>query len=432
MTRPAVSGGAPVQTGGTASRARAISWPRGLPTSLSGWLFATSLCLASLNDLRVTATISYCDVLFAMAAAAALVERAVFRERVVLVPAYLLAIVLLSFSYFADVLFGCEGSCHKTYAVVTLSTLLTPLAIAQMRIRDLDELRFMLYAWSLGGLIGALFVIGFVYGYFPDHVDLGWRYHHKARGLTPLPNQLGINCVLALPGLLTALARARAPQMRFVVLGLIALVLKGIDYSGSRAAIVIAILLMLLWIMLSWRVWLSGGQIATARLKPTLLWTSVITAAVAVYLLFDASDLVSNVWSKLTIGDRVSDSWRSELNAQAFTGFMSNPLFGEGLYWLGYDYPHVAHNTYLRYLQATGVFGFATLMIGLLYPMAYAWRHWLSGTPGGRSTENRVLLAGALALLVWLWAQSGSTDFQPQIVFGLLLLAMVQGLYGKS
>lgn len=403
-----------------------------MPTSLSGWLFAASLCLASLNDLRVTATVSYCDVLFAAAAAAALIERALLRESIVLIPAYLLAIVLFSFSYFADVLFGCEGSCHKTYAVVTLSTLLTPLAIAQMRVHDLDQLRFMLYAWSLGGLIGALFVIAFVYGYFPDHIDLGWRYHHKARGLTPLPNQLGVNCVLALPGLLTALSRARTPLARLGLLGLTAIVLKGIDYSGSRAAIVVAILLVLLWLVLSWRVWLSGGQIAAARFKPTLLWTSIIVAAVAVYLAFDASDLVSNVWAKLTTGDRVSDSWRSELNARALTGFLDNPVFGEGLYWLGYDYPHVAHNTYLRYLHAAGVFGFVTLMIGLLYPMAYAWRHWLAGTPGGRSTENRVLLASAAALLVWLWPQSGFTDFQPQIVFGLLLLAMVQGLYSRA
>jgi hypothetical protein len=409
-----------------ATRGSGLALPGGvrLPLAPSMWLFAASMMFAPLSSLNIVMHVSVCDVLLVLAAMAALIERVFMREIVPAVPAFFLVLLLFTLSFFANL--PSDGLLYwKTFMVTVVAGVLTPMAIAMMRIRDLPELKFLLMAWTLGGLIGALFILAYCNGYIPGHLDRFWFYHGRARGLTHHPNLSGLSCLLTIPGLILLYSATRSLLLKAVALLLMLAVLKALDYTGARSSFIAAGVLLAVWLALTLFTLLRAGRLSRSRAVVTGVLTVIGAGAVTAYGALGGNlAILGRAWARLFSGDYVAQHSvmvRERLSNRALDGFFNHPVFGEGYGWMAFTQPEVAHNIYLQYLQALGIAGFLGLMIILLYPLIYPIRCLLRPPSFEAEQVNNVLLAAAAAELVWLVAQSGFADFGATLLFCLLL-----------
>lgn len=403
-----------------------------VPRTLSSWLFAASFFYAPLSDLQVVEHVSICDVLLVAAALIALIERAVFREPIIIPLPYMAVWLVFTLTLLMNL--PTDGTEYwKSYAVTVIAAVFTPVAIVLMRVKNIGQMKFMLFAWTLGGLFGAGFILAYCNGYFTSHIDRFWRYHERARGLTHHPNLSGLGCFLTLPGLLLLLSSNRNLIARICALVLIVLVLKALDYTGTRSALVGAFILLASWLFLTAVNLIRIGALNRNHLGIGLISLLVFCSGVLIYSMSGGGiDVLSRVWTRLFAGDHFAQHSllvRDILNRKAEEGFLDNPLFGGGFQWVAFSQSAVSHNIYLNYLQATGIFGLLGFTLTLLYPLIYPAKIFLQRPSESIGTINNVLLAAALSMVAWLFAQSGAADYEVTLLFALMLHISVWKLY---
>lgn len=402
-----------------------------LPNCLSSWLFAFSLTLAPIDEISVAAHVTAGDVLFMAAVFCAICERMVLRERIAILPWFLVGACVLTLCFVIDE-FDSHHSEWNTYLVIMTMIILFPQSVLILRIRNVNELNFMMYAWALGGVIGAAYTVAYCNGYFPTHDDPFWYWNHRARGLTPHPNRLGLNCYMTLPGLLMLVYASKHLVGKLTGVLLIVLVLKALDYSGSRAGMLAAFVLLGTWLMLHlFELWKSRRQYPLGFSQILARIALALVCAVITVLVAGGSNFLANTWQRLVEGDRVSDSSRDALNQMAWNGFLDNPIFGAGYRWFGFFDPNVAHNIYLQYLHAVGILGFLTFLVVMLYPLRYPLRQQFSSLNANSRNVNIALISAVVALLIWLRPQSGFTHYTGLLATSLLLYVSIWRLYDR-
>jgi hypothetical protein len=403
-----------------------------LPTAPSLWFFAGSLVMAPMSDVRVVGHFSVCDLLLVVAAVFALGERLFRREPLPIYFVYVVVAAVFTFRFIIGAM-GSGPSYWQAYAVVLVAAAITPLAVGIMRVRTLSEFNFLLAAWTVGGLIGVFFIIGFCNGFFSTHEDVFWRYHLRARGLTPHPNLAGLGAFMTLPGLLVLLALSKGLVLRLVAVVLILASLKAIDYTGTRSAFIAASIFIGLWAMLSVISLYRREALTESKMLEWVIFGIVGLAALTVYILAGGSlDLVSGVWKRLVGGEWYavrSEMARGALSNLAWEGFWRSPVLGEGYQATAFTTAAVAHNMYLQYLHATGLLGFAAFIATLLFPLAYPLQGALRGLTGKAEVINNTLLAAMGAVLIWLFAQSAFADYEAILIFCLPLILRSNQLF---
>ena len=402
-----------------------LTWP----TSLSSWLFAGSLTLSPLHDFSVAEHVSFGDVFFMLAVLTAFGERLFRREAIPVLPIYLAVMSALFVCYVVNHV-GREDDQFSSFMVIFTMLALFPQAMLMLRISGQEEMKFMVYAWMVGGLISSFFVIGYCNGMFSSHLDWFWYWDHRARGLTPTPNRLGLNCYMTLPGLLLMISSSRTLFGKTVGLALIGVTLKALDYSGSRAGMVAALIVGGAWGLM--QLWDSSksGRVHRIQGANLVAWIGLLFLAFAGYCAATGNvPFLQGTFNRLLEGDGISDYGRSDLNKRAWAGFLDNPIFGEGYQWFGVFQPNVAHNIYLQYLNSVGLIGFVAFLIVIIYPLIYPIKKQFSIDNTEFRTLNMPLLAAAVALLAWLKPQSGFTNYEGLLVVGLLSYISVWRLY---
>lgn len=401
------------------------------PSSMSSWLFAISMVLSPLNDLSVAEHISFGDVFFAAAVLVALFERLRSGETIPVMRFYLFVMAGLLLCYFVDHAGRPEDELASFFVIFTMLALFFQ-GILVLRIGNQAEMKFMIYAWAIGGMISSLFVIGYCNGLFGWHADPYWYWDHRARGLTPNPNRLGLNCYMTLPGILLFISSSRTLVGKLIGIALIGISLKALNYSGSRAGMVAALILLAAWGAM--QVWehAKGGRVHRQKSAGLVVWFGLLTAAFAGYgISIGQVPFLQSTLDRLTSGDNVSDGARAFVNERSWEGFFANPIFGEGFKYFGVFQPNVAHNIYLQYLNAVGLVGFSIFIAVVLYPLIYPVKKQFSQDNSAYTVLNTPLLAAAFALLVWLKPQSGFTNYEGLLVFGLLAYISVWRLYDR-
>ncbi|HEY1182100.1 MAG TPA: O-antigen ligase family protein [Rhodocyclaceae bacterium] len=404
----------------------------GWPASLSSWLLAFSLIMAPNSEFEVALHISYGDVLVMAAVFAALIERAVRGERMPVLPRLYVALCLLVTSYLLNNATDVRDERGSFFTIVTMMVVF-PQAFLFVRLGNANQVRFMIYAWTLGCLAGALFAIAYCNGYFPSHSDAFWYYNHRARGLTPHPNRLGLVCFLGVPGVLLLLSESRSLLGRSVALVGLAILLKALDYSGSRAGTIAAVIIIVMWGVL-----LTLDSMRTRSFRHGAFARAVVIGAISALALGAYGALtgrgipiIQGTIDRLLRGDKTSDSTRSWLNDRAMDQFFTSPLFGEGFQWFGVYDPAVAHNLYLQYLSAAGIAGLVVLLMIVAYPLAAVLKYQIRLRDRASIRLNTVLLASGTGLLVWLWPQSGFTAYEGLVYVCITTYVAVWRIYER-
>jgi O-antigen ligase len=177
----------------------------------------------------------------------------------------------------------------------------------------------------------------------------------RLNGLTGHPNHLGIVCAMALPLAMWALLyRYRGVAHRLPLLAVVAMLLAATVLSGSRAAMIGAVVAALLLIML-------GAQRGRAAVGLGVLGA----AATAVVSSLTASNSDSRLLVDRLAGDDASvaqsDAGRFEAFREALDAFSSNPAFGAG-----YEHVRSAHDIYLQLLQGGGLIALTAFLFFLV------------------------------------------------------------------
>src|SRR5699024_899238 len=129
---------------------------------------------------------------------------------------YVICILALSISYVINLSGGATsawGQAHglgysENFLILILYTALIPLALLSVRIRSVEELRFVILVWITGSLYGAAFVVAYCNGWI-SHYDRYWHYSGRAAGFALQPNAQGIYTAMAVPGLLLFWSKLR-------------------------------------------------------------------------------------------------------------------------------------------------------------------------------------------------------------------------------
>lgn len=402
-----------------------------LPDSLSFWLFATALFMNPLTGVRLGAAMSYGDLLFATSAFVALVERMVNREKIFFFPVYLLGALLLTLSYLANLFmpesltaFGhlqfinacidnhadCNFSQIPNFRILFASVIIFPQAFLLLRIRSLDDVRFLIYIWTAGAVYGAGFTVMYCMGWMPGHEDHFWTVLHRARGLTLHPNAMALSCTLAFPGLLLLFLYAKSVHFKAVSVVLALITWRAINYSGSRTALYTLAAMAFAMFILMYR-----DMPSRTRVRLIGLAVVAICGYAAIKYAVGPIDEYSAFW-RLENGSNVSDTIRANDQDLALTGFFNAPIFGQGYQWL-----RIAHNMYLQILHSAGIVGLIGFLLVLLFPLYQVWRaESLLSEYGSRILKN-CLLTAAFGVIVWGWAQPNINALNPTVPFGLLL-----------
>lgn len=423
-----------------------------LPSSLSGWLLAATLCFAALPEVRITESYPLCMPLFALTLFVGFVERGLQAQLLTnralrrTAVAYFCAATLLAVSYFVnafDVLIngpdieivrsyagglavptsaeqfftGTLGDQDGPFLKLLFAATLMPLLIFAVPIRSLQEWRFQILAWTAGSLYGAAFAIAYCRGYISGHYEWAWVYLHRASGLTQHPNILGIVTLLAFPGLLLMLVECRDRLINVAALGGMAMAWWAIDYSGSRTAAGGVFIL-------CGAAFIAQAPTWTARRRAALLVG--IGGSVSLFVLQLVMPLLglrpSSALIKLFTGRGASDAVRELTNRTALDQALDSPVFG-----VGYQVLEVAHNIYLQLLHAGGVFGVLGFGLTLAIPL-YAL---LGGMRGGPQRLVCSIMFGAMATVaIVYWSQSNPAHFALALVYAIAIYVGVAARSG--
>ncbi|MFG1927771.1 O-antigen ligase family protein [Cryptosporangium sp. NPDC048952] len=221
-------------------------------------------------------------------------------------------------------------------------------------LRSPHRVQWISSMWMLGACVTAVIAISdFVGASTVSTILMGYEnIEGRQSGLSSHPNNLGIACAMAVP-----IAVFLAASRRMTGLIAVALLVSGAVVSGSRAAQVAIVLVLLASVTmrsLGRRMlpWFAGGAVAfvfvVAFIRPS--WIPSLTS------LFRFSASNSNASE--------SDAGRAELARQAFADFGESPVHGIGL-----DYIVTAHSIYLQVFAAGGMLlgvGMLVYLIGAL------------------------------------------------------------------
>lgn len=206
----------------------------------------------------------------------------------------------------------------------------------------------------------------------------------RAQGLTSHPNHLALTCVLAI-GLAVGLSTARRLSERVVAIALLPLLILAVVQSGSRAALVVSPIVILVALAVDRR----AGRFAVGA--------TVVGVAVALLLIgalpgSNAGSLGRLTGSQPTAG---SNAARSEALGQSLDSYLSSPLVGAG-----FANAIAAHDIYLQVLVSGGPLAFVGFVV-------FFWRIVRRGARAadrlGRSplrSEVAGLIAGVVGYLV--------------------------------
>lgn len=191
-------------------------------------------------------------------------------------------------------------------------------------------------------------------GIIKENVVLGWGIF----------NLIGVSCAVLIPMNFYGMTRSRHPWLYFAVATLVYLVS---ILTMSRNALIFSTLTYVACIIIFCFV---GERKRAFR----IIAAAGLAALIAIAAIFGGKlySLFADYFER-----GFSDNGRFELWGSALSSFSSAPIFGSGFYGLNADYyiygplPHMAHNTVLELLSATG-------LVGLL---AYGYYRWRSLAP---------------------------------------------------
>lgn len=392
-----------------------------LPGGPSSWLLAAALLFAPLTAVRLPgfSHLGYCDAFFCMAVLAGVVERFAQRDFVYKKSTFIAALVYifcfigLSASYWINysnkvtVPYGLThtlGYSGNFLALVGNATII-PLAVFSIRVRSLAEFRFLILVWTMSALFGALFVVAYCNGYI-THYDVYWATVGRASGLTPHPNVLAVNTVLALPGLLLFWCSVRSWLIRIAIATGVIVLWQAANLSGSRTALGGLLVVLLVFLVMRSHNRMRGLLAAGGVLGMALVLRELIAA-------FPGDLSRDSAVGRLIFGAVRSNTVRDALNAIAFHQWVDNPVFG-----VGYGMARVAHNLYIQILDVAGVVGFIPWLCALGMPLGFLL---INGTHQYARNESAAMFSAVIAVLAIAWVQPAITDINSSIVFGLAL-----------
>lgn len=382
-----------------------------LPRSPSVWLLGICLVFAPLASLRVTELISIADVLFALAAVCGLVERMIYKAPIPLVPAYFVVAILLTICYLVNI-DVVDRQHDELFLILLVNAVLVPVGILFVRTDSLQDLEFLIIAWTAGALYGAAFVVAYCNGLVPWHTEWSWTVIGRAQGLTPHPNMLSLYSVLAFPGLFLMMQRNPSMLIRAGLLVLMGIAWMAVDYGGSRSAPATLGVLVLCFLGL-YSLYARPQQRAFLLLGVVL----AVVAFVFVFYIYGYEPRVKSALWRLKYGALVSDEGRAVFQSFGITGFNDAPIFGQGFQWM-----RVSHNVYLQTLHSAGLVGFVAYMAALLLPLLL-----LVTVP--MKKEDRIVVFGlcsaTVAVLFNAWVRTSITDLNATMVFAMSLLAAI-------
>lgn len=196
-------------------------------------------------------------------------------------------------------------------------------------------------------ILGCVLSVG--YGLLQGPVAGDQRYI----GFTYHPNYLGMSCLLGASVTPFVVAKV-APQYRWIFWGSSLVCAYGVWISGSRAALVVLIMLVLVYIFVE-RSIRAGGAVALG-LAGVLIFSGRL-------LQDDGNSALGRLLGNGTASG--SDIQRKQILTEAWQQFKEHPLLGNG-----FDGGIGSHNIYLQVAVAVGVFG----LLGYLLIMWTALR----------------------------------------------------------
>jgi hypothetical protein len=246
----------------------------------------------------------------------------------------------LGYAYY----YGLTNTAHAAGGNLTslakfeVSLVFLPLTICMLNLSR-AQIRRLAEWWLLGVLISCVVAITDFANITSVRVSLlgqaATGFGTRETGLTSQPNVLGLAAVLVLP-IALGLLRSRRQTAGIVAVGLTC---AGIALSGSRGAIVIAVILL-------------GLAFLTV---PSLRKLSpVLVVALAVLGLIYQSSIGKWVSDHVTerSGATASDADRAGLRHQAWSDFLHSPIHG-----IGYQFLASGHEVHLEILASTGLIG---------------------------------------------------------------------------
>lgn len=233
--------------------------------------------------------------------------------------------------------------------------------------------------------LASAFVLGNIVNVAQSFLTGARSGENRYIGLTEHPNHLGLSAMLGLaltPFLLQQIPR----RFTWVVLGSAAACGVGIWISGSRAAIVVAVAIMLLYPLLA-----RSIEVALALAGLAIIPLYIVGNTVA------SGDVENNVIGRLMGGGSAtgSDLQREQVAAKAIDNFTSHPLFGTG-----FGNAYESHDIYLQIAAAGGL---AVLVFYIVLLLAVVRQPFLIGSSYRLLALPAIsyVLIGPLTPLLW-------------------------------
>lgn len=295
-------------------------------------LILLAMFTAPQNDVRPIATLdflTFSDLFFA--AGFALLLPSLTRRRMQVPITFLVGAMVIIYGVFIASLLSSEPLIGMFYGFRLVSAaVILPLAFLWWRpsLRSIDALAWGYVLGQCASTVYALFFGGFV----------GTRYV----GLTTHPNFFGICGLMAL-GLLVHLWHRTPSKQRWLVLAAAGVSTYSVVLSGSRAALIVIVVLALLY-----------PAIERSLASAYLLVAAALAAVIAGDWLVRSTGEHSAL-GRLTGGGTVSGSDIQRENALrlGLEKFFDNPIFGKGFSFDALD----PHNIYLEVAVGIGIFG---------------------------------------------------------------------------
>ena len=321
--------------------------------AVAGTLFLTlAMFLAPLNDLRLgDSYVTASDLVFVLGIA--ILTPTVLRNRIEIPPLFLLGLAIL-------LVMGVIASVASPILIVSANQ------VARLLIGAF-ALPIFFMVWRPSSKI----VVGFAAAYILGNVfSVGWGLVQgpvagDARyiGFTYHPNYLGLSCLLA-AALTPYVVSMIAPGLRWIFWGSSIVCAYGVWISGSRAALLVLIMLAVIFPFVERSIKAVGAVI---------LGVAGVLAFSGRLLQDDSNSALGRLFGAGTASG--SDTERKEVLSEAWHSFKQHPLLGNG-----FDGGLGSHNIYLQVAVAVGIFG----LLGYLFIIWTALRSLFWQTTGHR------------------------------------------------
>lgn len=293
-------------------------------------------------------------------------------------------------------------------AKLLYSFYLFPLLLAYTLFWNLRKVDIMLAAWLAGAALTAFVALASsyhipVFGYIDPYAASGVR----ARGLSYHANALGYTSALTAPVAIYLLACYRHILIRLFAFVALALVLYGIQASGSRSSLLglvagVLVLVLVPGFLRGNRLWLY--LMVFLGLAATLLLGYAVARGLGLPI---ADSIASSAVGRLlglSHGAIASTNLRIQIALRSWADFVANPLFG-----IGYGAIRIAQSNVLSILQSGGLLGLTAFLTWLSGLFAAGIRVKV-GLYHAVSAHYRLLWSVVVAgLVIWFV----NTAFQP-------------------